>query len=129
MGFPRTLFTRKGYAASVKRHSANGCPTLLSRKIYHFIERLPRRVLQDTPGAFRYFSLFRQFSAQKHLRVENPRGGVLSVFGVSQPHRAERDGIICFFLLMILGRNTLFFSSPVMLKACRMVSVSPEYSR
>ena len=55
MGFPRTLFTRKGYAASVKRHSANGCPTLLSRKIYHFIERLPRRVLQDTPGAFRYF--------------------------------------------------------------------------
>ena len=80
-------------------------------------------------GPFCYFSLFRQFSAQKHLRVENPRRGVLSVFGVSQPHRAERDGIICFFRLMILGRNTLFFSSPVMLKACRMVSVSPEYSR
>ena len=85
--------------------------------------------LHHTPGPFCYFSLFRQFSAQKHLRVENPRGGVLSVFGVSQPHRAERDGIICFFLLMILDRNTQFFSSPVILNACRMVSVSPEYSR
>ena len=48
---------------------------------------------------------------------------------LSQPHRAERDGIICFFLLMILDRNTQFFSSPVILNACRMVSVSPEYSR
>ena len=34
---PRTPFTRKGYAASVKRHRL---PYLPSRRIYHFIDRL-----------------------------------------------------------------------------------------
>ena len=118
MGFPRTLFTRMGYAASVTRHSRYRLPYLTIAENLPFYRKTPPGVSYKTRrGPFCYFSLFRQLSAQKHLRVENPRGGVLSVFGVSQPHRAERDGIICFFRLMILGRNTLFFSSPVMLKA------------
>ena len=112
MGFPRTLFLT----------IAENLP---------FYRKTPPGVSYKTRRAWFFHAevFFRQFSAQKHLRVENPRGGVLSVFGVSQPHRAERDGIICFFLLMILDRNTQFFSSPVILNACRMVSVSPEYSR
>ena len=40
LGFPRTLFTRKGYAASVSGVAANGCPTLPLREISGFIDSL-----------------------------------------------------------------------------------------
>ena len=34
---PRTLFPRKGYAASVGGRAADGCPTLPLREIFYFI--------------------------------------------------------------------------------------------
>ena len=46
-------------------------------------------------------------------------------FRTSQPQRADRAGMICFFRDMTLGRNTtLFLASGE--KAMRMVSSSPK---
>ena len=42
---PRTLFPRKGYAASVGGRAADGCPTLPLREIFYFIGQVQAVIL------------------------------------------------------------------------------------